>query len=106
MDLDPGDHLISFSPWINTRATGNAEVSIKLGASVNTSLPALRSSSLWLYDWDALRFTQVLTSFTGSDVSAQVVGAYLSPAGELRARLDVREEQITLTNIQADVRIP
>jgi hypothetical protein len=106
LDMDPGEHLLSFSPWINTRATGKAEVTIKLGTSVNTSFPALQSSSLWMYDWEALRFTQVITSFTGSDVSAQVVGAYLSPAGELRVRLDVREEQITLTNIQADVRIP
>jgi len=106
MDMDAGTHLLSFTPWINTRATGNAEVSIKVSTSVNTSFSALRGSSLWLYDWSALKFTQVITTLAGSDVSARVTGAYLSPAGDLRARLDVSEEQITLTNIQADVRIP
>jgi hypothetical protein len=106
MDMDMGNHLISFTPWINTRATGNAEVALKLETSINTSLAALRSSSFWLYDWDALQYTQVITSLGSGQLTAQVTGAYLSPAGEIRARLDVGEEQITLTNIQADVRIP
>jgi hypothetical protein len=106
MDMDVGDHVIGLTPWFSMRTTGPVSVTLGVGTSLNSSTPALLNSSVWLYDWETLKFTQVITSLSGSTVEMVASGPFLSPSGELRARVDVREDQITLTNIQAQVQTP
>ena len=106
MDMQVGAHIIGLTPWFSMRASSPVSITLSVSTGPNTSLPALRSASIWLYDWKALQFTQVITNFSTSTVDAQVSGAYLSPSGEIRARVDVGEDQLTLTNIQAAIRVP
>jgi hypothetical protein len=66
----------------------------------------LLGSSIWLYDWKTLQFTQIPAGISISNEETETSGAYLSPAGELRMRVNVREGPLTLTNVQAKVQVP
>jgi hypothetical protein len=106
LDMEVGDHIISLTPWLSTRASGPVNVSLNVEANPNTPMQAVLNSSVWLYDWKTLQFTQVPSGLSISDAETETTGTYLSPAGELRVRVDVREEPITLVNIQAEVQMP
>jgi hypothetical protein len=104
--MQPGQHIIALSPWFSTRATGSVEVSLAVGSSANSPTPALRKSTVWLFDWGASQFTRVLRDISPASANVVVSGAYLSPSGEMRVRIDVEDDQVTLTNIQASAHIP
>ena len=106
LDMEVGDHIISFTPWLSTRASGPVSVTLNVEANPNTPMPTLLGSSIWLYDWKTLQFTQVPAGISISNEETETSGAYLSPAGELRMRVNVREGPMTLTNIQAKVQVP
>lgn len=106
LDMEMGDHIIGFTPWLSTRAGGIVSVTLNVEANPNTPMPTLLGSSIWLYDWKTLQFTQIPAGISISNEETETSGAYLSPAGELRMRVNVREGPLTLTNIQAKVQVP
>ncbi len=106
LDMDIGDHIIGLSPWLNLRTSGPVHVSLLVDTSLDTPLSALQATSVWLYDWNKQQFTQVIAHLDEPNALGHLTGAYLSPSGELRARFDVRDDQITLINIQALVEVP
>ena len=106
LDMEVGDHIIGLTPWFSTRASGPVSVTLSIAASANTSMPAVLSSGVWLYDWKALQYTRVPAGISLSEESSVLSGNYLSPAGELRIRVNVREAPITLVNIQAKIQVP
>ena len=106
LTLQPGAHIIGFTPWLSTRNSGNVNLSFEIEASTNTSAAAMHGTSVYLYDWSAQSFTNVITRVMGSQTRVQVSGAYLSPSGEMRVRMDVAEDEFNLTNIEGVVSVP
>ena len=101
LTLQPGDHILSMTPWVSTRAGGKVDVALSVATDSNSSASALQASSISLFDWSALKFTEVITSMAVSPLAVNVQGAYMSPAGDMRVRLNVRNDDVILTNLQA-----
>jgi hypothetical protein len=106
LSMEPGQHILGLSPWMGIRTTGPVTVSLAVGTGVNSALSALRNTTVSLYDWQAGQFTRVISGLNTTSSDVAVSGAYVSPAGEIRARIDVVDDQITLTNFEAHVRAP
>jgi hypothetical protein len=106
LNLDPGEHILGLTPWMGIRTTGSVSVSLTLGTGINSPLAALRNATVSVYDWETQQFTRVISGFNTTPAEVNVTGAYASPSGEMRVRVDVVEDQITLTNIEAYVGIP
>ncbi len=106
LTMQPGEHIIAITPWLNVRATGKVNVALGITASSNTSAAALRNSSVSVFDWGAQQFTRVITSVAVGPPTVALSGAYLSPSGELRVRVSVRDDDIMLTNVQTAVQFP
>lgn len=103
LTMQPGEHIIAMTPWMNVRASGNATVILDFSATTNGTSSALRNSFVSLYDWNAQQFTRVITSTAVAPPGMRVSGAYVSPTGEIRLRVSVRDDDILMTAIQTGV---
>jgi hypothetical protein len=106
LTMQPGEHIIAMTPWLNVRASGKVAVTLGIAASSSTSAAALRNSSVSIFDWGTQQFTRVITSMAVAPPNLSLSGAFLSPAGELRVRVSVRDDDILMTNVQTAVRFP
>ena len=106
LTMQPGEHIIAMTPWINVRSSGKVNIAMAVTADSDTSSTALRHSSVALFDWDSHKFTEVITSVAVGPPSLPLNGAFLSSSGELRIRVSVRDDDMILTNVQASVAIP
>ena len=104
LNLSPGRHVLGFSPWLGLRTTGPLTVVFEYEFSGSTRLSDLRDTTFWLYDWQARAYTQVITEGNSSGGQAIVRGAYVSPAGEVRVRVDNEAGLVTLSNAQVSLR--
>lgn len=105
LNLSPGRHVLGFSPWLGLRTTGPITVVIEYEFSSSTRLSDLRETTFRVYDWQARAYTRVITgvsSFSGQGVAH---GAYASPAGEVRVRVDNEAGVVTLSNAQVSLRV-
>lgn len=105
LTLQPGDHILSLTPWLSTRAGGDVNVTLSAATDANSATSALRASSIALYDWSTLKFTEVITSMAESPIDMNLQGAYMSPSGDMRVRVSVRGDDVILTNLQAAVSV-
>ncbi|HEY3290555.1 MAG TPA: hypothetical protein VGK87_10550 [Anaerolineae bacterium] len=103
LTMQPGEHIVAMSPWMNVRASGNATVILDFAATTNGTSAALRNSNVSLYDWSAQKFTQVITSTAVPASGLRISGAYVSPTGEIRLRVNVRDDDILMTAVQTGV---
>ena len=105
--LQPGDHIFSLSPWLDTRMTQtNVTVLLDLQNSLTELAPPEQRTGVDLYDWQARQFVELAESLDMLDKDAGVQGAFISASGEMRVRLRVRNEQITISRIAPTVRVP
>ncbi len=106
MILEHGQHIIAFSPWLPVRSTGNTvELVLQTAFNPSTPLPALRATQLSLFNWRTQRYQKVVTSadiLRGRDM---VRGPFLSASGEVRLRIDVNGDPISLTDLGASVQV-
>ena len=106
LSMDPGEHILAISPWMGVRTTANVGISLTLATGINSSLAALRNTTVSVYDWHAQQFTRVITGLNTTPAEVSISGAYTSPSGEIHVRVDVVDDQITLTNIATRVHVP
>ncbi len=104
LNLSPGQHVLGFSPWLGLRTTGPLTVALEYEFSSSTRLSDLRDTTFWVYDWQARAYTQVITGVSSSGGQGVVYGAYVSPAGEVRVRVDNEAGLVTLSNVQVTLR--
>lgn len=103
VSLSPGQHVLGFSPWLALRATGPLTVALEYEFSGSTRLSDLRDTAFWLYDWQARAYAPVVTGVNAPAGRHMVYGAYVSPAGEVRVRVD-NAGPVTLSNAQVSLR--
>ena len=104
LNLSPGQHVLGFSPWFGVRTTGDLTVTLGFEFSSSTRLSDMRDTTFWLYDWQAREYTQVISRTGMSGGQDSVFGAYASPAGEVRVRVDNAGGLVTLSNVQVSLR--
>jgi hypothetical protein len=104
LNLSPGQHVLGFSPWLGLRITGPLTVALEYEFSGSTRLSDLRDTTFWMYDWQARAYTPVITGVSSSGGQGVVYGAYVSPAGEVRVRVDNEAGLVTLSNVQVSLR--
>lgn len=105
LSLSPGRHVLGFSPWLGLRTTGPLTVVFEYEFSNSTRLSDVRDTTFWIYDWRARGYTRMITeagSFAGQGVAR---GAYVSPAGEVRVRVDNEAGPVMLSNAQVSLRL-
>jgi len=104
LTLEPGQHVFGFAPWFGVRVSGDTTVTIDYVFGDGTRLSDLRDTSLWLYEWEAARYIQVVGGAMSDDAQVSATGAFVSPAGEVRVRVDNPSRQVTVSNLQASFR--
>jgi hypothetical protein len=108
LSLEPGQHLIALSPWLDLRTTQpDATVALNLEFdTASSSLPGLRDTSVALYNWQTREFDQVIDSADDTAAQNAHTGPYLSPAGQIVMKLAPASESITLSRLATAVEIP
>lgn len=104
--LERGQHIIAFSPWLPLRSTGeNADLTLITGFNASTTLPAQRATQIWLFNWRTQRYQKVAAS--GDDLRGRDVfrGPFLSAAGEVRLRIDVGGDPISLSDLAVSAQV-
>ncbi len=104
LNLAPGRHVLGFSPWLGLRMTGPITVVFQYEFSGSTRLSDLRETTFWVYDWQAGAYTQFVSGVNSPSGQAAVHGPYVSPAGEVRVRVDNESGLLTLSNAQISLR--
>jgi hypothetical protein len=112
LSLEPGEHLIGLSPWFDMRMTSiEADFVFDLKFSTGSNHSDLRNASVYVYDWNKRAFAPVPIeseelSLNSADISRKPAarsGAYISPSGEMRLKIAVQDEPVTLTRVSAGV---
>ncbi len=104
--LEPGQHVFGFTPWFGVRAGADATVTVEYTFGDGTRLSSLDDTSLWLYEWDSAQYIQVVGGAMSNDARVSATGAFVSPAGELRVRVDNPARQVSLSNLQVSFQTP
>ncbi len=103
--LEPGSHIFAITPWFDIR-TGSQTPLVALNLTFDSSgsfTSALAQTTIWLYDWRAQKYVQIVKA--ADDLAAQNVaaGPYVSPAGQIFMRIDSATESITLNRVATSV---
>ena len=105
LSLEAGQHIIDISPWFDLRTTSSA-ISLTLGTAFEgTSNTALQNAVLYAFDWREQKYvalTETLRELADTD---RFGGAYLSPAGSIRLRIDVNGDAVTLSDLVPQVQV-
>jgi hypothetical protein len=107
--LQPGDHILALSPWIAMRLTStDAEVTPNLVLAQDTIDTAQQRIWVDIYNWQSGAFDEVAAGrdvITGGRMRSAVRGPYISPSGDIRYRIRVREDTATLTSVGSTVSV-
>jgi hypothetical protein len=106
LTLQPGDHLLALTPWIDTRLSSQ-QVTLTFIADLRSGL----SSGGWeadvdCFDWEKGEFV-ALSTVNGGAITARdtQTGALIAPNGEIRLRFRVRQDAMTLFSLVPTVKI-
>ncbi|MCS7062149.1 MAG: hypothetical protein RMN25_13435, partial [Anaerolineae bacterium] len=105
LSLSSGQHVIGFSPWLGVRTTGPVTLTLEYVFNPSTRLSDIRETTFWLYDWKTHQYTSLDVLHSGAlagEVSAY--GPYVSPAGDVRVRVDNLAGVVTLSTLHVSVR--
>ena len=106
LTLTPGEHELSFEPWIPVRRTSavraSAAVALRIEAEQRTDVRATATISAW--NWANARFDEIAPDLAALDRLPTLGDDYLSPTGELRLLLRVTGGRITVQRAAPTVR--
>ena len=103
--LEAGQHIIDISPWMDLRAA-NSVISLTLETNFeSTPMGALQDAALYAFDWRAQQYVPLAQSLRELMNTEVFSGAFLSPAGSIRLRLDVKGEMVTMSDLVPRVHI-
>ncbi len=110
LTLTPGDHVIAVSPWFNFRLTGtSARVRPNMILSRELGTGRMPGISLDVFDWRRREFTPAAPDGTiegNALLSTALQGDFVSPSGEVRYRIRVRETTAILSRVATTVDTP
>ena len=105
LTLEAGQHIIDISPWLDLR-TASSVISLTLGTTfADTPNAALQDAALYAFDWREQKYVLLAESLRGLSGTDVFGGAYLSPAGSIRLRVDVNGDTITLSDLVPRVHV-
>ncbi|MFN4293983.1 MAG: hypothetical protein ACK4JD_07615, partial [Thermoflexales bacterium] len=106
--MERGEHIIALTPWLDVRATSTtAQITLNIEFdSAGTSLSALRSASIALFNWQTRAFEVVIND--ASDLASQNAhsGPYLSPGGQIFVKVSSPTDSLTLTRLATSAKAP
>jgi hypothetical protein len=99
--MQPGDHIISLRPWFETRLTRISDPVISLDMTLAASdiIDVNTTAAVDIFDWDKREFVQVAASIETLSTATEISGPYISASGDMRLRVRVRDEEVTLSKI-------
>lgn len=101
--FEPGASIMAFTPWLNTRTTAQTSVvRVELDAATNATSDQMMAANLSVYDWGAKAFVPVGKGISATNALV-LTGAYASPAGEIRLRLDTGADGIALRGLRVSL---
>lgn len=104
LTLDQGRHVVAFAPWLNVRtASITHTVTLRLNPTSNTTDAQRRTTNAFIFDWVGRSFTPVSTRGLSPTNEIRLTGPFVSPAGEVRLRLDAGNAGITLNTLSLSV---
>jgi hypothetical protein len=103
--LEPGTHMLALTPWFEMRL-GRQTPLVALNLTFDTSSSfqiGLEQTRISLYNWETREYVEVVANADELARQNVAAGPYVSPAGQIIARIEVGEESINLSRVATTV---
>jgi|GEM_PF-1499296 len=103
LSFEPGSSVVAFTPWLNARTSSITNtIILQMDAALNAMSDQLAHTSLQIYDWRAQGYVWAGESVSQTN-ALTLTGAYASPAGEVRLRLNTGADGLAINALRVSL---